>query len=199
MRLVLDERRALVNTVADCVSRWRSVRLFAECIDKTHFNPTLSRRTIDEQALEQIVSRFEQYLVNRTGKDRILHYGLLVHDNNETVARKLTALMRQFHERGTLWTRINRIIETPLFVNSSLTRMVQIADLCCYALRRYLENHEADLFRKVFARADRIQDTVVGVRHFTDKCACEICQAHKAKSEKALPAAAPIPPNENQP
>ncbi|MGA3126827.1 MAG: DUF3800 domain-containing protein [Candidatus Korobacteraceae bacterium] len=190
IHLTLDQRRALVNTVADSVSRWHTVRLFAECIDKTHFNPTNSRRTVDEQALEQIVSRFEQYLVNSTGDNGVMHYGLLVHDNNETVARKHTALMREFHAKGTLWTKINRIIETPLFVNSSLTSMVQIADLCCYALRRYLENGEADLFRKVFARADRVHNTVVGVRHFADiSCTCEICQAHRGKVAVPTPAA----------
>ncbi len=206
IHLTIQERRALVDTVAGSVSRWKSARLFAECIDKIHFNPTLSRRSVDEQALEQVVSRFEQYLVNRQqGRER--HYGLLVHDNNETVARKHTALMRQFHAGGTLWTRINRIIETPLFVNSSLTSMVQIADLCAYALRRYLENGEADLFRKIFARADRIQNTVVGVRHFADlACTCEICVAHRARPQGTQPTAqvqqqagaAPIPPDDTE-
>ena len=104
-----------------------------------------------------------------------------MHDNNPTVARKHTELMRNFHAQGTLWTRIERIIETPLFVDSKLTRMVQIADLCSYALRRYVENNrEADLFRPVFSRADRIRNTAVGVRHYTaPACACEICQAHR--------------------
>jgi len=54
--------------------------------------------------------------------------------------------MKQFHQKGTLWTRINNIIETPLFVESQLTSMIQIADVCAYALRRYLENGEEELF-----------------------------------------------------
>jgi hypothetical protein len=62
-----------------------------------------------------------------------------------------TSLMRRFHKRGTLWTRIQRLIETPLFVDSSLTSLVQIADLCGYALRRYLENGERDLFERIFS------------------------------------------------
>jgi Protein of unknown function (DUF3800) len=175
--LTLDERRALVREVADSVSNWGYARLFAECIDKIHFDPTRTGRTIDEQAFEQVVSRFEQYLENTGG-----NYGLLVHDNNETVARKHTNLMRHFHQQGTLWTSIDRIIETPLFVDSSLTSMVQVADLCSYALRRYLENTETDLFRKIFTRADRVGATVVGVRHFSDfTCECEICQGHRPR------------------
>jgi hypothetical protein len=139
IHLTLHERRAVVRDIADCVSNWGYARLFAECIDKIHFDPTRTGRTIDEQAFEQIVSRFEQYLVNTDETRGQRNFGLLVHDANETIARKHTQLMRHFHEQGTLWTRIERIIETPLFVNSSLTSMVQIADLCSYALRRYLE------------------------------------------------------------
>lgn len=122
------------------------------------------------------MSRFEQYLKTIPGGS----YGLLIHDNNETVARKHTALMKNFHEQGTLWTDIKNIVETPLFVDSQLTSMVQVADLCAYALRRYLENNENDLFDLIFQRADRRGKTTVGVRHFTNSsCSCKICSAHK--------------------
>ena len=180
VHLTLDERRSLARDVARRVSSWGYARLFAECIDKLHFNPILANRTADEQAFEQVVSRFERFLANieEPGGQRI--YGILVHDNNETVARKHTQLMRDFLRTGTLWTAVSRIIETPLFVNSSLTSMVQIADLCAYALRRYLENGEVDLFKIIFSRADRFQNRAVRVRHFTTAdCVCEICQAHR--------------------
>jgi hypothetical protein len=182
IHLSLVERSALIRELAHCVSGWSYARLFAECIDKTHFDPARSARTIDEQAFEQVISRFEQYLAN-TSKDDSMdrrNFGLVVHDNNQTVARKHTELMRQFHHRGTLWTKINRIIETPLFVDSQLTGMVQIADLCSYAVRRYLENQESELFGIIFARADRVGEVAVGVRHFTgSSCVCAICQAHR--------------------
>ena len=53
--------------------------------------------------------------------------------------------MKRFHQQGTLWTEIKHIIETPLFVDSQLTSLVQIADPCAYSLRRYLENSETEL------------------------------------------------------
>ena len=184
IHLTLAERRGLVSALGDLIASWQSARLFAECIDKTHFDPTKTKRSIGEQAFEQLVSRFEQFLVNTGGTGKT-SYGLLVHDNNETVAKKHTDLMRQFHLNGTLWTQIKRIIDTPLFVNSSLTSMVQIADLCAYALRRYFENGETDLLSKVLVRADRVGKTLVGVRHFAGpKCACAVCQAHKSPPPK---------------
>lgn len=89
-------------------------------------------------------------------------------------------MMRSFHATGTLWTSVDHIIETPMFVDSKLTRMVQIADLCAYALRRYLENGEADLFDPIFKRADRIGNVAVCVRHFSPPtCDCVICLAHQ--------------------
>lgn len=120
--------------------------------------------------------------------------GLLIHDNNQTIAKKHTELMRGFHFRGTIWTAIKHIIETPLFVDSSLTSMVQVSDLCAYALRRYLENHEDELFDLVFKRADRKGILTVGVRHFAaGGCTCKICDSHTLKTPvvTATPAAAP--------
>ncbi len=181
VHLTWEERRKAVLEVAQTVSQWGFARLFAECVDKSHFDPALSRRSIDEQAFEQVVSRFEKFLQNQ--KSTSDAYGLLMHDNNETVARRHTRMMRSFHAVGTLWTDVDHIMETPMFVDSELTRMVQIADLCAYALRRYLENSESELFRSIFQRADRVGDVAMGVRHFSPpSCDCEICSAHQSAS-----------------
>ena len=176
VHLTHDERRRAVTDIARLISDWGVVRLFAECIDKVHFDPFLANTTVHEQAFEQVVSRFELYLQNTQSG-----YGLLVHDNNQTVAKRHTELMKTFLRKGTLWTRVEHVIETPMFVDSQLTSMVQLADLCAYSLRRYLENSETELFDLVFERADRVGDTSVGVRHFTNPgCACKICVSHLA-------------------
>ena len=187
IHLTRDERHRLIREVAECVSQWGFARLFAECVDKLHFDPGRATQTIDEQAFEQVVSRFERFLGNTESPEQ-KNYGLLVHDNNQTVARRHTALMRRFHQEGTLWTSIERIIETPLFVDSRLTSLVQVADLCAYALRRFLENREVDLFDRIFARADRYGGVVVGVRHFSsDGCSCNICMNHRLWQSQSIP------------
>lgn len=131
------------------------------------------------QAFEQVVSRFEQYLESIRGEESGPNYALLIHDNNETVNIRHSQLMRKFHRDGTLWTSIRNIIEKPLFVDSSLTDMVQMADLCGYALRRYCENGEEGLFKEIFKRADRKSGKAVGLRHFSEPtCTCTICDEH---------------------
>lgn len=180
IHLAHDERFAYMTDLAKCISNWRSARLFAECIDKVYFDPIKAKQSTDEQAFEQLVSRFERFLEGTNKKMENGCYGLLIYDNNVTVAKKHTELMNKYRKRGTLWTDIDRIIETPLFVNSQLTSMIQIADICAYALRRFLENGEEGLFNLVYERADTTPDgKKVGVRHFTKTgCKCKICQNH---------------------
>lgn len=90
-------------------------------------------------------------------------------------------LVRRFHREGTRWTtRIPYLVETPLFVDSRLTSLVQVADLCAYAFRRYVENGETDLFDRVFPKVDEASGRRVGARHYRDgkACSCRICQKH---------------------
>ncbi len=181
IHLAYSERYDFVKEIALCISQWGFARLFAECIDKLFFDP--ARRTpgqnVDAQAFEQVVSRFERYLQAISFGDPQQCWGLLIHDNNPTVAKKHTSLMNQFHRKGTMWTTVKNIIETPLFVDSELTSMVQLADLCAYSLRRYLENNEKELFDLIIQRADRRDNISVGVRHYTKKdCTCKICSQH---------------------
>ena len=53
---------------------------------------------------------------------------------------------------------------------------MQIADLCCFILRRYFENNETDLFNRIENRIDRKKGKIVGARHFTNEmCSCHFC------------------------
>jgi hypothetical protein len=184
IHLTFQERKEFIKAIASEIGTWSFSRLFAECIDKVFFNPRKSTLTSDEQAFEQLVTRFEKYLksCNNTPEGK-KYYGLLVHDNNDTIAQKHTQLMKKFLRYGTFWTSIDNIIETPMFVNSELTSMIQLADVCSYTLRRYLENGEEVLFDEIFKRADRKGKTVVGVRHFSNPaCRCKICAAHNSQT-----------------
>jgi Protein of unknown function (DUF3800) len=180
VHLTYQERHQFLREMADIIASWDSARLFAECIDKAFFDPLKARQPVDEQAFEQLVSRYEHYLQIMTVAQESNRLGLIIHDNNETSCKRLTELMTRFHNRGTFWTQIRNIIETPLFVDSKLTAMIQVADLCAFALRRYLESGERDLFDRIIRRADRKDGRVVGVRHFAGKsCTCAICESRK--------------------
>ncbi|MBI4011386.1 MAG: DUF3800 domain-containing protein [Candidatus Rokubacteria bacterium] len=77
------------------------------------------------------------------------------------------------------------MVETPLFVDSTLTSMVQVADVCAYATRRFCENAETALFDVIFPCFNRDAGRLVGMRHYTNRaersgyrCTCRICSEH---------------------
>ncbi len=180
VHLTFTERQSFIQEVTRVISSWHFARLFAECLDKIHFNPAATRYSVDEQTFDQVVSRFEQYLQIYSKTRDTTMFGLLIHDNNDTVKKRHTEMMKGFHRGGTLWTSITNIIETPMFVDSQLTSMVQIADVCSYSLRRYVEKGETVLFDEIIKIADRKDNRIVGVRHFTNtNCLCKICDGRK--------------------
>lgn len=58
IHLSFKERMEFIREVADFLGDLNFVRIFAECIDKVHFDPERARYFVDEQGLEQVVSRF---------------------------------------------------------------------------------------------------------------------------------------------
>lgn len=171
VHLTRDERIRCVRELADLVGSWADARAFGDAHDKRHVTATPHF----DEAFAQVVTRFNSYL-QFTGAG----HGLLVQDKNETVSRRLTEAMRKYHQQGTLWRRIDRIVETPLFVDSYLTSMVQLADLVAYATRRFFDKGETDLFNRIRYRFDRNRGYLVGLRHFTGpfQCRCSVCLDH---------------------
>lgn len=177
VHLALRERLELLQQVAETVRRWDDCHLFAECTDKRSFKGLPPRVPPFEEGFTQVVSRFHRFLEGQAPPE----HGLLVQDHNEAMARRLTELMRLFHERGTRWTdQIRLIVETPLFVDSQLTSLVQVADVCAYATRRFCEKGEVELFDRIFPGFHRSGARMVGVRHYTGdrQCTCQICSLH---------------------
>ena len=177
IHLTQAERMELIRQLADCIGSLSEARLFAQAVDKQHLQ-SLKAQALPpyEYSFTELIQRFEYFLVNRGRSLNQDLRGLIVQDNNETVARKITEMMLGFHRKGTRWTSITQIVETPFFVDSRLTSMVQMADLCGYAIRRYFENGESDLLDRIFSRFDRTPQGVVGIHHFTSaNCQCKVC------------------------
>ena len=56
IHLTLEEHHNFVEEIAGCVANWGFARLFAECIDKFHFDPNTTQQSMSEQAFEQVIS-----------------------------------------------------------------------------------------------------------------------------------------------
>ena len=145
IHLTLDERKQFILDLAKIVGGWSDCRLFCDAIKKEKYSCVKSRHDdMYEESFEQVVTRLETYLKKTTYPDK--KYAILIADNHKEKDSKLTALMRKFYEAGTFWRNINHIVETPLFVDSQLTSLVQVADLLSYSIRRFFDNDETEIF-----------------------------------------------------
>ena len=175
IHLTHAERVAALRDAADTVGRWGDATVLADAQRKAAHPPTAPDHRILDHAFEQVITRYH-HLLERLSID----VGIVVQDQNETAAKRLTGAARRYHREGTKYAAIDRIVETPLFVNSELTLMVQVADLCAYATRRFFENGEDDLFDRIYPAFDRVGGKLVGLRHYTGKnqCKCRVCVDH---------------------
>lgn len=177
LHLTFEERISVLREILDALNSMSFVRIFAECIDKTSC-PEKQPLELFEQAFLQVVTRFEAFWGAISKNNRT--HGILIQDNNPTVAARLTKLMKHYHNFGTRYRSIEHIVETPVFVDSQLTGMVQIADVCAFAFRRFFDKGETDLFDRIYSRIDRKGNIVVGARHYvqSQQCSCRLCADH---------------------
>lgn len=170
VHLSLAEREQLLDDALGIVGGYRrGVTLIAEAIDKSALRAGVD--PIDE-AFTQVVTRFEAFLQRR----RPSQWGILAVDYDEHKASRLASMLRRFQREGARWRQIDRVIEAPFFFESESSAGVQVTDLCAYALRRYLENQEAERFRIIFDKFDRTGTGLHGLRHYTRAgCSCIIC------------------------
>jgi len=179
IHLTFSERKQFLVGIAECIGRWSDTRVFFHAIDKNACDESRLREDgLYATAFQELISRFQLFLDNKGRHDNLQYEGLVVSDNNQDVEKKITSLSRRIHKSGTRLGTIHNIIETPLFVNSETTCMVQLADLVAYSIRRCIEKNELDLFDHISKRIDRAGSAIVGGRHYTwgKPCNCKICQ-----------------------
>lgn len=145
----------------------RGITLFGEALDKRHLAPAVDPV---EEAFSRVVGRFERFLYENG------LWGLLVVDHDPHQADRVAAMLRRFQQTAPHRGGVDRIIEAPFFLESHANTCVQVADLCAYSLRRYLENGEQDPFAMIFPKFYRQGLALCGLRHLTSPgCGCLIC------------------------
>lgn len=175
VHLTREEREALYLKALKMVGEHRrGIILFGEAIDKRVLSQGADAA---EEAFSRLVDRFEIFLQLHDENP----WGVVVVDRDsaqeERLSRMLSRLQQQNHASG----GVDRIIEAPFFLDSRSNSGVQVADLCAYAVRRYLENGEKAQFEAIFPRFFRKGSALCGLRHFTSPgCPCLICAEPQA-------------------
>jgi hypothetical protein len=154
-----------------CRSRWATC-LFGAAVHKAAIAP----EDPVHYAFEQICNRFDRFLQRNPRKSS--HRGLLILDKS-TYETSLQSLAREFRAKGHRWGVLERIFEVPLFVDSKATRLIQLADLVAYSIRRHYEKGDQEYLSAIQGKFDHAGGVLYGLVHHkpaADACSCAACQ-----------------------
>ena len=170
-------RLQIIEDALEILKSYRSIKLFAIAVHKAQLAPN----DPVEYAFEQICNRFNLFLqriYHRSGrKEEGKHRGLVVMDKSNYESA-LQSLARSFRVQGTRWGGLRNMAEVPLFVDSQASRIIQIADLVAWAVRRRYDLHDTRYFDKIVSRFDSEGGVLHGLVHFgprDEECHCPAC------------------------
>jgi hypothetical protein len=122
--------------------------LFAVVIDKRYLHDYFTSEMLHRKAYELLIERVEWFMRNEHRRHRAL---MVVDDTTRQMNCSLALKHSYFQREGTSsGCRIGHIVELPMFVESSLSNGVQLADLCAYNVHRAFR--ECDLGYSHFKR-----------------------------------------------
>ncbi len=182
-KLTKEEAQGVIKAVLKVVVEAHdSAKIFACAIHKKSY-----AQNSMHMAFEDLTQRFDNYLKSLySSGDR--QKGLLILDDSAHET-DLLQLARNFRQSGTQWGAIKSLADTPFFVNSKSSRVIQIADHIAYSVfRRY--NHGDTQYFDIIAERFHIVDQVVhGLAHkqrLNPSCMCPACHSRRFEKKSAL-------------
>lgn len=175
-----DEARGALKSVLNVVSQsYDTTRLFACAIEKKSYQG----RDIVETAFEDLCKRFDLFLSRRKAMGDSQR-GMIILDKT-TRETSLQKLSREFRKVGTQWGVLRNIADTPFFVDSRASRLVQVADHVAYSVFRRYNSGDAQYFDLIAHRFDTEDSVIHGLAHKhleRHACTCPACLSRRLAS-----------------
>ncbi|MEN9221354.1 MAG: DUF3800 domain-containing protein [Thermostichus sp. BF3_bins_97] len=172
-----EEAQGVIKAVLQILSRSHdNVRAFACAVHKASY----PGKDPVELAFEDLCSRFDLYLA-RLRQSGDPQRGLLILDKStyETTLRKMA---RDFQTLGTQWGVIRNLADTPFFVDSHASRLVQLADHVAYATFRRYNARDTQYFDIFASKFDAEAGVLHGLAHkqtVDSMCMCPACLSRR--------------------
>ncbi len=137
-----------------------------------------------EIAFEELCSRFDLQLKNENASRDKKHHqrGMIVLDDS-TYETTLQRLARDFRQVGTRWGVVKNLADVPLFVDSSASRLVQLADHVAYAVFRFYNAKDgtyiAPILKKFYADPGGKIHGLVHKQTYDLRCMCPACMSRR--------------------
>jgi hypothetical protein len=132
-----------LNAAKDVLSvcKEKNLKIFASVIDKR----CASGIDILEVSFEQLSSRFDMYLRRFYHQKNNRQRGLMILDKSSTEIR-IQNLSRSFKFDGHRWGKLKNFSEVPLFIDSKASKLMQLADMIAFALKRHYADNDDELY-----------------------------------------------------
>jgi Protein of unknown function (DUF3800) len=180
-KMTADESRGIIKAVLKVAANsYETARTFACAVHKKSYPGSDPM----ELAFEDLCSRFDLYLTRvQAAGDR--QRGLLILDESayETSLQKLAL---NFRRLGTRWgSSIRHLAEAPLFIDSRVSRAVQLADHVAYAVFRRYNAGDTNYFDIIASKFDMADGVIHGLTHKQNvdlNCMCPACMSRRKTS-----------------
>lgn len=177
-----DDSIKTIKSVLGCLDDAKpGIAVFASAVHKSSF----PKEDPVEKAFEDVSSRFNRFLERRRDESgaKNSQRGLIVLDKT-TYEQSLQSLARNIRHTGNRWGgQLRQICEVPMFVDSSASRIIQLADHVAYAVFRRYNALDATYFACIESRLDQDPDgRIFGLSHLQTNnpaCTCPACLSRK--------------------
>lgn len=187
-----QERIGVIKEVLKILANsYDSARVFACAVRKADY----PGRDPMEMAFEDLCSRFDMFLKRlQASGDR--QRGLIILDES-SYETSLLKLARNFRVMGTRFGVIRNLADTPVFIDSKASRLVQLADHVAYAVFRRYEAADTSYFDIISSRFDAVDGRLHGLCHNhiqTTPCMCPGCMSRRLTKMRSEPMQVESPP-----
>lgn len=168
------ERQEIIRKVLRALQCKKSIAAsFACAIHK----PDYATKDPVELAFEDLCSRFEMFLNRIFHQTKVSEKGIIILDKSvhEGSLQKLSITFRQ---SGTKWRTLANLAEVPMFIESTTSRLIQLADHIAYATFRRFQRMDLsyfDVIQRLFDTDERGIIHGLEHKHHSLSCTCSAC------------------------
>ena len=182
------DRISLMKRIYGLLSRERiGVALFGIVLQKGDYPNKLPIRW----TCEEMAGHFDAYLnsLEIADKKQEKIRGLMIFDQSRH-EKTVQALMAQFRTTGASFGKVKHLAEIPLFTDSKITRMLQLADFVAYAIYRRYQSSDTQFFDMILPRFCESGGILHGLVHLNlnyEQCYCPACYSRRRSQTVTLP------------
>ena len=172
-----DRFKLIINVLESARYSQNNISVLACAVEKAYF-PKEDPMLI---AFEDICSRFQYFLYRQHTQTNESSNGLIIMDES-SYKQSLQSLTRKFKTIGTKWhQKLDSINEAPMFVDSKVSRGIQLADHIAYAIFRRYSCNDLHYYNAIEGFFDCENGKIHGLSHITknENCTCAQCAQKK--------------------